>query len=169
MSNRKDFKRITEEQAHFYKPLSSYKHSSEEICRRATAFTLTPDPESPGWEIVTYYEESPFAQDGSLTPTEFVYILVNGSCPGMVKIGMTIRDVDTRAKEISGATGVPTPWVPIYSFKCFNSYKLEQELHEHLSAVRVSDNREMFYMKTADAVRIVEQLGEKYTIPNLNS
>jgi len=96
-------------------------------------------------------------------------VLVNGSCPGMVKIGMTIRDVDQRAKEISGATGVPTPWVPIYSFKCFNSYKLEQELHAHLDAVRVSDNREMFYMKTADAVRIVEQLGEKYTIPNLNS
>ena len=82
---------------------------------------------------------------------------------------MTIRDVDQRAKEISGATGVPTPWVPIYSFKCFNAYKLEQELHKHLHAVKVAENREMFYMKTADAVRIVEQLGEKYTIPNLNS
>ena len=52
---------------------------------------------------------------------------------------------------------------------CFNSYKLEQELHKHLHAVKVAENREMFYMKTADAVRIVEQLGEKYTIPNLNS
>jgi len=165
----RDIKRITEEQAHFYKPLVSNNCTPEQLCDKATAFTLTPDPNDPRWDIVTYYEDSPFAQDGSLTPTEFVYVLVNGSCPGMVKIGMTIRDVDQRAKEISGATGVPTPWVPIYSFKCFNSYKLEQELHAHLDAVRVSDNREMFYMKTADAVRIVEQLGEKYTVPHLNS
>ena len=132
-------------------------------------YTLTPDPEHPNWEIVTYYANTPFAQDGSLKPTEFVYVLVNGSCPGMVKIGMTVRDVTQRAKEISGATGVPTPWVPVYSFKCFNSYKLEQELHAHLDAVRVSDNREMFYMKSIDDIRIVEQLGEKYSVPNLNS
>ena len=165
----RDIKRITEEQAHYYKPLTSNNYTPEQLYDKATAFTLTPDPEDPRWDIVTYYEDSPFAQDGSLTPTEFVYVLVNGSCPGMVKIGMTVRDVDTRAKEISGATGVPTPWVPIYSFKCFNSYKLEQELHAYLDAVRVSDNREMFYMKTADAVKIVEQLGEKYSVPHLNS
>ena len=163
MGNRKDFKRITEEQAHFYKPLSSFKYSSEEICRRATAFTLTPDPENPGWELVTYYEDSPFAQDGSLTPTEFVYVLVNKSIPGMVKIGMTVRNVEERAKEISSATGVPTPWVPIYSFQCFNSYKLEQEIHEYLDAIRVNENREMFAMSSTDAIKIVKQLGEKYT------
>jgi hypothetical protein len=86
----------------------------------------------------------------------------------MVKIGMTVRDVETRAKEISGVTGVPTPWVPIYSFKCFNAYKLEQELHTYLNTIRVADNREMFYIKTTDAIKIIEQLGEKYSIPNLN-
>ena len=165
----RDIKRITEEQAHFYKPLISNNYTPEQLCDKATAFTLTPDPNDPKWDIVTYYEDSPFAQDGSLTPTEFIYVLVNASCPGMVKIGMTVRDVDQRAKEISGATGVPTPWVPIYSFKCFNSYKLEQELHKYLDTVRVSNNREMFYMKSIDAIKIVEQLGEKYSIPNLNS
>jgi hypothetical protein len=86
----------------------------------------------------------------------------------MVKIGMTIRDVDTRAKEISGATGVPTPWIPVYSFKCYNSYKLEQELHHHLTAVRVADNREMFFMKIADAIKAVESLGEKYSLMPLD-
>jgi hypothetical protein len=161
----KSFVKITPEQAHYYKPILNGDVS------KAIAYTLTPsnEPGYEGWEDVTYYQDSPFAQDGSLTPTEFVYVLVNSSCPGMVKIGMTVRNVETRAKEISGATGVPTPWVPIYSFKCFNSYKLEQELHAHLDAVRVSDNREMFYMKSIDAIRIVEQLGEKYSVPNLNS
>jgi hypothetical protein len=161
----KEFVRITPEQAHYYKPILNGDTS------KAVAFTLTPskEPGWEGWEDVTYYQESPFAQDGSLVPTEFVYVLVNGSCPGMVKIGMTVRNVDTRAKEISGATGVPTPWTPIYSFRCFNSYKLEQELHEYLDAVRVNENREMFYMNSTDAIKIVEQLGAKYSTPHLNS
>ena len=158
-----DLIRITEEQAHYYKPIK------EGELFKAVAFTLTPDKNDSSWDVVTYYQETPFAKDGSLLPTEFVYVLVNASCPGMVKIGMTIRNVDTRAKEISGATGVPTPWVPIYSFKCFNSYKLEQELHLHLDAVRVNENREMFYMTSTDAIKVVEQLGVKYTIFNPNS
>ena len=139
----------------------------EQVCDKATAFTLTPDPANPGWDLVTYYQDSPLDRDGNLVPTEYVYVLVNKSMPDMVKIGMTIREVDQRAKEISGATGVPTPWIPVYSFKCFNSYKLEQELHAHLDAVRVSGNREMFYLHSKDAFDIVNQLGVKYTISPL--
>jgi hypothetical protein len=162
-----DLKCITNEQAHYYKLLDSGKLSPEEICRKSVAFTLTPDPASPGWEFIHYYQDSPLDQSGNLVPTEYVYILVNKSMPDMVKIGMTIREVEERAKEISGATGVPTPWVPVYSFKCFNSYKLEQEIHEHLNAVRVADNREMFYMHSRDAIDIVKKLGDKYTIAPL--
>jgi len=162
-----DIKRITNEQAHFYKLLDSDKLSPEEVCRKSVAFTLTPDPASPGWEFVHYYQESPIDQSGGLVPTEYVYVLVNKSMPDMVKIGMTVRDVDERAKEISGATGVPTPWVPVFSFKCFNSYKLEQELHEHLDAVRVAGNREMFYIHSRDAIDTVKKLGDKYTIAPL--
>ena len=162
-----DIKRITNEQAHFYKLLDSDKLSPEEVCRKSVAFTLTPDPASPGWEFVHYYQESPIDQSGGLVPTEYVYVLVNKSMPDMVKIGMTVHDVEERAKEISGATGVPTPWVPVFSFKCFNSYKLEQELHEHLNAVRVAGNREMFYMHSRDAITTVKKLGDKYTLPPL--
>lgn len=162
-----DIKRITNEQAHFYKLLDSDKLSPEEVCRKSVAFTLTPDPVNPGWEFIHYYQESPIDQSGGLVPTEYVYVLVNKSMPDMVKIGMTVRDVNERAKEISGATGVPTPWVPVFSFKCFNSYKLEQELHEHLDAVRVAGNREMFYMHSRDAISTVKKLGDKYTLPPL--
>jgi hypothetical protein len=156
-----DIKRITVEQAHYYKVLDSNKMEPGDICRKATAFTLTPVGD--GWEEITYYQDSPIDQSGNLIPTEFVYVLVNKSIPGMCKIGMTVRDVDERAKEISSATGVPTPWIPIYSFKCFDSYKLEQEIHKHLDAIRVSHNREMFEIASVDAIKIVKQLGEKYT------
>jgi len=162
-----DIKRITQEQAHYYKLLDSDKLSPEELCRKSVAFTLTPDPANPGWEFINYYQDSPIDQNGNLVPTEYVYVLVNKSMPNMVKIGMTVRDVDERAKEISGATGVPTPWVPVYSFKCFNSYKLEQELHEHLDAVRVAGNREMFYIHSSDAITTVKKLGDKYTLAPL--
>ena len=160
-------KRITTEDAHFYKWLDPSILTSEQVCRKAVAFTLTPDPDSPGWELVNYYQDSPLDREGNMVPTEYVYILVNKSMPDMVKIGMTVREVEERAKEISGVTGVPTPWIPIYSFKCFSSYKLEQELHEHLDAVRVSGNREMFYMHSKDAISIVSELGAKYTISPL--
>jgi hypothetical protein len=163
----KGLKRITNDDAHFYKVVNSNNLTSEQVCTKANAFTLTPDLQEAGWEKVTYYQDSPFDQNGNLVPNEYVYVLVNKSMPDMVKIGMTIREVEERAKEISGATGVPTPWIPIYSFKCFNSYKLEQELHKHLDAVRVSGNREMFYMHSKDAIDIVNQLGDKYTISPL--
>lgn len=157
-------KRLTQEQAHFYKALDTEKFTVEELCRRAVAFTLTPDPLDPKWDLVTYYQESVFDQSGNLVPSEYVYVLINNSIPGMVKIGMTVRDVETRANEISGATGVPTPWIPVHSFKCFNSYQLEQELHAHLDSVRVAANREMFNMNSKDAIDIVNQIGEKYTV-----
>jgi hypothetical protein len=163
----KPLKKITIEDAHYYKVLNTNELSPEVVCRKATAFTLTPDPDMPGWELVNYYQDSPIDQSGNLVPTEYVYVLVNKSIPDMVKIGMTVREVDQRAKEISGATGVPTPWVPVYSFKCFNSYKLEQEIHEHLDAVRVANNREMFYLHSKDAINIVNELGAKYTISPL--
>lgn len=161
------FKRITNDDAHYYKFLDDNILSPEQICSKATAFTLTPDPDRPGWDLVTYFQDSPIDRDGNLVPNEFVYVLVNKSMPDMVKIGMTVRNVDERAKEISGATGVPTPWVPVYSFKCFNSLKLEQEIHQHLDAVRVSGNREMFYMHSKDAIDVVKQLGVKYTLSPL--
>lgn len=163
----KPLRKITLEEAHFYKVLDSNKLTPEQICNKATTFTLTPDPDKPDWDLVTYYQDSPIDQSGNLVPTEFVYVLVNKSMPDMVKIGMTIREVEERAKEISGATGVPTPWIPVFSFKCFNSYKLEQEIHEHLDAVRVSGNREMFYMHSKDAIDIVKQLGAKYVLSPL--
>ena len=162
-----DLKRVTNEQAHYYKLLDSDKLSPEEICKKAVAFTLTPDPVNPCWEFIHYYQDSPLDQSGNLVPTEYVYVLVNKSMPDMVKIGMTVREVEERAREISGATGVPTPWVPVYSFKCFNSYKLEQEIHEHLDAVRVAGNREMFYIHSRDAIDTVKKLGDKYTIAPL--
>ena len=42
---------------------------------------------------------------------------------------MTTNTVEERAKQINAATGVPTPWIPVYRFKCYGSRYLEQEVH----------------------------------------
>ena len=62
----KPLKKITIEDAHFYKPLDMNELSPDVVCRKATAFTLTPDPAMPGWEYVNYYQDSPFDQSGKL-------------------------------------------------------------------------------------------------------
>lgn len=155
--------RITREQAHYYRLLDYSKLSPEEVCRKATAYTLTLRED--GWEYVDYYQDSPIDANGNLLPTEYVYVLVNRSMPGMVKIGRTIRTVEERALELSSATGVPTPWIPTYSFKCFNSRELEAEIHAYLDSLRVSDNREMFHLHSTDAIKVLKELGEKYLLP----
>jgi hypothetical protein len=42
------------------------------------------------------------------TKQGYVYILINPSLKGLLKVGQTKKDPEERAKEISQGTGVPT-------------------------------------------------------------
>jgi hypothetical protein len=79
---------------------------------------------------------------------------------------MTTTSVNQRVKEINSATGVITPWIPIYKYKCLNSRILEQAVHERLELMgyRVNPRREGFEIKSADAVKVIEELGQLLTI-----
>ena len=123
---------------------------------------MTPDPVNPGWDLVTYYQDSPLDRDGNLVPTEYVYVLVNKSMPDMVKIGMTVREVEERAKEISGATGVPTPFKLEYIFRCSNGMELESEIHRHLKEFRPNNQREFFDISLDKAMEAVKFLGSNH-------
>jgi hypothetical protein len=54
----------------------------------------------------------------------FIYVLINVSMDGLVKIGKTQRDPEKRAIELSSATGVPTPF--IVAFEAFFIVSLRQ-------------------------------------------
>ena len=41
----------------------------------------------------------------------WVYVLVNSSMPGIAKVGRTTRAPRDRAAELSGVTGVATPFI----------------------------------------------------------
>ena len=158
-------KRITPEEAHYYVKLDKpdpYK------MRKAVAYTLTPspDPGFEGWEDVTYYSEGIVDPTLSIRKPEWVYVLVNKSTPGICKIGMTTTSVSQRVKEINYATGVITPWFPVFKYKCINSKILEKAVHEHLEArgYRVNHRREGFEIPSNEAIQVIKELGEKLTV-----
>ena len=78
----------------------------------------------------------------------FVYILINPSLKGMVKIGRTSRSSERRASELSSATGVPTEYYVAYDEFFPDCHLAERLLHNHLAPFRVNKKRE-FFQRTA--------------------
>ena len=155
-----NFTRVLIEDIQFYIRLEPGEYNL------ATHFALTPttDPGfKEGWEDIIYLKEPVIDASGGVRATEYVYVLVNKSMPGMVKIGMTTDTPVKRARDINRATGVPTPWVPVWSLKCYSSYILEQRVHEYLGQYRVAENREMFRIDSVTAQRVIEDLGRDFT------
>lgn len=87
----------------------------------------------------------------------YVYILINPSMPGLLKIGRTFRDSKARARELH-STGVPTPFEVAFELFAENHEELEQKLHEHLSEFRVSGNREFFRYPLRRAIQHLQEL-----------
>jgi len=157
---KKNFTRVSIEDMQFYIRLEPGEYS----LATHFAFIPTTDPGfKEGWEDVVYLKEPVMDASGGVRATEYVYVLVNKSMPGMVKIGMTTDTPVKRACDINRATGVPTPWVPVWSLKCYASHILEQRVHEYLGKYRVADNREMFRVDSVTAQRVIEDLGRDFT------
>lgn len=148
-------KYVTPDESHYYIKLKSYQ------TRKADAFTLI--KEEDGWERVIYLANAVLDPSGAVRAPEYVYVLVNKSVPNMVKIGMTTNTPDERARQISSATGVATPWIPVYSYKCYRSDLLEAEVHYHFREHRVNKHREMFDIDSYTARIVIEELGYKYS------
>jgi hypothetical protein len=148
-------KYITPEESHYYIKLSHKQH------HKADAFTRVPDED--GWDSVHYLASAILDPTGAVRPSEYVYVLVNKSVPNMVKIGMTTTTPTQRAHEISRATGVVMPWIPVFEFRCFRSDLLEAEVHEYLHPHRVNTHREMFSIDSHTAQRVITELGYKYS------
>ena len=146
---------VTPEESQFYIKLKPGQMD------KADAFTRIPNED--GWDRVYYLANAFMDASGGVRQIEYVYILINKSVPGMVKIGMTTNTPDERARQISAATGVATPWIPVFSFKCYRSDLLEQEIHEYFAVERVNDHREMFAVDSYTAQKVIEVLGQKYS------
>ena len=74
--------------------------------------------------------------------TGYIYVLSNDDMPGLLKIGMTERRPEDRAKELF-TTGVPSPFKVQRAIKVREPLKKEKKIHEILSEHRLP-GREFF-------------------------
>lgn len=134
----------------------------------ARFYTLTPSidfkfPFSDGWEDVKYFTKRPkkaVTTDGR--GDDIIYILSNPSYPGLLKIGYTRKEIGIRIKDLSKATGVPTPFKLEYIFRCTGGLELESEIHKHLKEYRPNNYREFFDIPLKNAVEVVKFIGKNY-------
>jgi hypothetical protein len=104
----------------------------------------------------------------------YVYVLSNPSIPDLWKIGFTTTTPEQRAKEVSDATGVPTPYRVEAAFKSRDPRRDERKIHEQLADFRTSPSREFFggtfysVLETCRAVTgfRVERLSAEAHLPN---
>ena len=87
-----------------------------------------------------------------------VYILVNATMPGYLKIGMTERTPEERARELSQVTGVPVPFTVAYSEDVPDCAAAERLIHARLDQFRTRKGREFFHLSLRDAIRELSQI-----------
>jgi len=73
----------------------------------------------------------------------WVYCMSNPSIPGLLKVGMTERTPEIRARELF-TTGVPTPFKIEFAKKVLNPLQKEKTIHKLLLKKRTNPNREFF-------------------------
>lgn len=88
----------------------------------------------------------------------FIYILINDSMSGMIKIGSTVINAQERAKQISSNTGVPTPFRVAYELFVPGYKEFEKKIHDNLVDFRVNPNREFFKYPLYKAIKLIEEL-----------
>ena len=83
----------------------------------------------------------------------YIYILQNPSLAEThLKIGRTTRDPEERASEISGSTGVPTPFEVAWWSPAVDCQRAETLLHHELSPFRTNTTREFFDLDLDEAI-----------------
>lgn len=87
----------------------------------------------------------------------YVYALINPSLQGLVKVGFTTNEPEHRAKELSSATGVPTPYLVAYKEFFSDCKEAEKQVHQLLEEkeTRINPNREFFEVELSEVVRVI--------------
>jgi hypothetical protein len=93
----------------------------------------------------------------------WIYVLVNSSIPGLAKVGRTTRPPAERVAELSGATGVATPFVLAFDQAFADCAQAERDIHGELDrrGLRVAANREFFRGPPAEVVRVVLEVASR--------
>jgi hypothetical protein len=92
-----------------------------------------------------------------MTEPGHIYVLVNPSIEGLVKIGKTTREPEARAKELSQATGVATPFYVAFSIQVPDCHSAEEYVYTVLenNGFQRTRNREFFRIPLRKAIEIL--------------
>lgn len=87
----------------------------------------------------------------------YIYVLINYSMENLVKVGKTTRDVEERAKELSSATGVPTPFIVAFDTFFDDCSMAEDYVHKRLEqkGYRLSNNKEFFQAPLKEVISAI--------------
>ena len=87
----------------------------------------------------------------------FIYVLINPTLTGLVKIGKTNRDPELRARELSQATGVATPFHLAYALPFSDADAAERYLHSllEIQGFRLTANREFFQIPLQKTIELM--------------
>jgi hypothetical protein len=108
-------------------------------------------------------------KEKSVDNIEYVYILVNPAYPSLVKVGMTIHDVNRRVTSIN-ATATVEEWVPKFALpvRKGTAMKVEKAVHKHFSSSRVSSDRggsrEFFKVTPFEAFDKIREVGALFQV-----
>ncbi len=87
----------------------------------------------------------------------FVYVMSNKSMPGIIKVGMSTKMPEERAKELSSSTSTPTSFIVEY-YAIFDDIRMaEKKAHQRLRPCH--HGKEFFATTVENAIYSIEELG----------
>lgn len=95
-----------------------------------------------------------------------LYVLTNPSMPGIVKIGYTTGEVETRMTELD-RTPIPTPFVCYYAGYVENVQEQEQRIHAIFADKRIRPQREFFRLAPEQAKTAIQLIAQREVTPRL--
>lgn len=91
----------------------------------------------------------------------YIYILVNPSYRDhLIKIGLTTREPEERAKELSRKTSVPSEFVVAYQKHVHDCSAVETIIHKYLDQYRTNERREFFKISVEKAISVIERVSK---------
>jgi hypothetical protein len=112
----------------------------------------------------THMNTCPDPKTNPLGAAGYIYILSNPSMPGLLKIGKTTRSALLRAAELSGGSGVPTPFVVEFELLVSDCDTVENEIHARVANMRIGLDREFFRIGLSEARSVVGEVTAQYLL-----
>jgi hypothetical protein len=100
---------------------------------------------------------------GNADKKGYVYILVNPAFPGFLKIGKTTKNPESRARELSSGSGVPTPYAVAWDAFVEDCDQVERLIHQQLAHARSRNDREFFAMPLKNAISVLARIVSSFS------